>query len=102
MFRVTSHLCGTARGLVCLGFASAATGVGAASCNTSSGSTCTVACSEGTASAVCSSDSKTCSTSCSDSSGNLEKNLAESLLIVSEKSVDPWIVEEFMRYELDI
>ena len=75
--------------------------VQAASCKTSSGSKCVVTCSQGTASAVCSSNSKTCSTSCSDSSGNMERNLIRSIQIVSEGKISEWEAERFIQRELD-
>ncbi len=59
-----------------------------ADCVTSSGSKCTVSCSIGTATAVCSSNSRNCSTSCSDSSGNMQDNLIESLRIVAADYLD--------------
>lgn len=74
----------------------------AASCKTSSGSECSVSCSVGTASAVCAENSKSCSTSCSDSSGNLELNLARSVGIVTGGRVDEYSLREFFRYEFDV
>lgn len=76
-------------------------GVQAASCQTSSGSKCEVTCSQGTASAVCSSNSKNCSTSCSDSSGNMERNLIRSLQIVTEGRISEWEAQRFIQRNLD-
>jgi hypothetical protein len=69
----------------------------AAECNTSSGSLCKVSCSTGTASAVCSSNSKTCSTSCSDSSGNMDEILARSMEEVLGQSVPIYYVQDCLR-----
>lgn len=62
----------------------------AASCETASGSKCTLDCSVGTLSLSCSSSSKTCSGSCSDSSGNMEvflANMVKNIVISSEGKV---------------
>ena len=77
--------------------AGASLGHADAKCSTSSGSECKVTCSEGTASAVCSDNSKVCSTSCSDSSGNMERNLIRSLEIVTQGRLD----SRDARYLLD-
>jgi hypothetical protein len=74
----------------------------AADCKTSSGSQCTVTCSQGTATATCSSNSKNCSTSCSDSSGNMEINLSNSLNIVTDGQIGQYEARKLFQYELPI
>ena len=74
----------------------------AASCETSSGSECTVSCSQGTATATCSNNSKKCSTSCTDSSGNMERFLIYSLSFVTDGRIDEDGARDLLRYEVDV
>lgn len=66
----------------------------AAECSTSSGSTCKLTCSEGTASLVCSDESSACEASCSDSSGNFEFNVLRALQSVSDGRISDWEARE--------
>ncbi len=88
--------------LVVMGFASLGTSVDAAECKTSSGSKCTVTCSTGTATAVCNSNSKNCSTSCSDSSGNMEEDVLRSLNIVTDNRASRYELERMIRSEIPL
>ena len=92
-------LCFSAVALILATFGASA--ANAAKCNTSSGSTCTVSCSTGTATAVCSNNSKNCSLSCSDSEGNMELNLVRSLQIITDGQLDEYDARDLLYQYFD-
>ena len=72
----------------------------AASCNTSSGSTCSVSCDSGTADAACSSGSTKCSCSCSTSSASRSRNLVNAIAEVTENKLSINVIENFVFQSL--
>jgi hypothetical protein len=101
MTRATKHIVWIVCCLLCLASSCIAN---ADTCNSASGTSCSVTCSVGTLSLSCSKDAKACSGSCSDNRGALEVylgNIARDIYLASESQVEKEAIFAFFRKDLD-
>lgn len=73
-------------------------------CTSSSGTSCSMSCSVGTLSLVCSKTSNSCSGSCSDRKGNVAKflgSLARDIYVASEFKIKKEDIFSFFRHDLN-